>query len=251
MRILICNDDGIFFPGIVALAKAFVALGEVYLVAPDVERSAASNALTLSNILRVKEVDINIPGVKAFTTSGTPADCAKMGIETLLPARPDLIVSGINKGQNMCVDIMYSGTCAAGYEGAFVDILSMSVSLDHPTPDADYSIAAEWALKTARKLIEIKADPKYLYNLNVPNLPKEQIKGLKVTKVGRVIYTGGFEKRIDTYGRPYYWVNGRPQVADADPECDNNSVAEGYVSLSPLTRDLTAYEQLETLKNAF
>ena len=85
MRILICNDDGIFFPGIVALAKAFVALGEVYLVAPDVERSAASNALTLSNILRVKEVDINIPGVKAFTTSGTPADCAKMGIETLMP----------------------------------------------------------------------------------------------------------------------------------------------------------------------
>ncbi len=251
MRILICNDDGITFPGIVELAKAFVSLGEVYVVAPEAERSAASNALTLANILRVKEVNMNIPGVKAFTTSGTPADCAKMGIETLMPERPDFIVSGINKGQNMCVDIMYSGTCAAAYEGAFVDILSMSVSLDHPTPDADYSIAAEWAVKTAKKLIEMKADPQYLYNLNIPNLPKEQIKGLKVTKVGRVIYKGGFEKRVDTYGRPYYWVNGRPEVADTNPECDNNRVAEGYVSLSPLTRDLTAYEQLEKLKNAF
>ena len=251
MRILVCNDDGYLFPGIRALAKAFTAMGEVYIVAPESERSAASNAITLNNILRVKEVDMGIPGVKGFATSGTPADCAKLGIQTLLPGRPDLVVSGINKGQNMCCDIMYSGTCAAGYEGAFADILSMSVSLNNPTPDADYSIASEWAVKCARKLIEIKADPKYLYNLNVPNIPKDQIKGIKITKMGWIDYVGGFEKRIDTYGRPYYWVNGRPQVVDKDSSCDNNAVADAYVSLTPLTRDLTAYDQIGVLKSAF
>ena len=251
MRILICNDDGIHFPGIVALAKAMTVLGEVYIFAPDVERSAASNALTLGMPLRVKEVPFEIPGVKAFSTSGTPADCAKLGIDYFEPEKPDLVVSGINKGPNMCCDIMYSGTVAAAYEGAYAEILSLAVSLNSYSADVDYNTAAEWAVKCTKRLMDSNADKRYVYNINVPNLPADQIKGLKVTKMGFVEYRGGYEKRVDPYGKPYYWVNGKPVVIDKNSECDNNSVADGFVSLTPLTRDYTAYELVNKLKEDF
>ena len=251
MRILICNDDGIHFPGLVALARAMTVLGEVYIFAPDTERSAASNALTLGLPLRAKEVPFEVPGVKAFSTSGTPADCAKLGIDFFAPDKPDLIVSGVNKGPNMCCDIMYSGTVAAAYEGAYVETLSLAVSLNSYSTDVDYSIAADWAVKCAKKLISSEADKRYVYNINVPNLPSDQIKGIKVTKMGFVEYRGGFEKRVDTFGKPYYWVNGKPFVIDKNPECDNNAVADGYVSITPLTRDYTAYEAIKKLKENF
>ncbi len=249
MQILICNDDGVHFPGIVALAKVMSTLGEVYIFAPDIERSAASNALTLGLPLRAKEVPFEVNGVKAFAISGTPADCAKLGIEFFAPKKPDLIVSGINKGPNMCCDIMYSGTVAAAYEGAYADILSLAVSLNSYSTDSDYSVAANWALRCVKKLIEIKADKTYVYNLNVPNLSDSEIKGLKITKMGFVEYRGGFEKRIDTFGKPYYWVNGKPFVIDKNPDCDNNAVSDGYVSLTPLTRDYTAYKIIDKLKD--
>ena len=251
MRILICNDDGVNFPGIVALARVMKELGDIYVFAPDVERSAASNALTLGLPLRCKEVPFEIEGVKAFAISGTPADCAKLGIDSFAPEKPDIVVSGINKGPNMCCDIMYSGTVAAAYEGAYADVLSLAVSLNSYSSDSDYSIAAEWALKCAKKLLETNANRSYVYNINVPNIPACEIKGLKVTKMGFVEYRGGFEKRIDTFGKPYYWVNGKPFVIDKNPDCDNNSVADGYVSLTPLTRDYTAYELVGKLKESF
>ena len=247
MRILIVNDDGIHFPGIVALAKAMSELGEVFVFAPDVERSAASNALTLGLPLRAKEVPFEVEGVKAFAVSGTPADCAKLGIDFLGPEKPDLVVSGINKGPNMCCDIMYSGTVAAAYEGAYIDVLSLAVSLNSYSAEVDYTVAANWAVKCAKKLMEAKADPRFVYNINVPNLPAEEIKGLKITRMGFIEYRGGFEKRVDTFGKPYYWVNGKPVVIDKDPNCDNNAVADGYVSLTPLTRDYTAYELVDKL----
>ena len=248
MRILISNDDGIHFPGLVALAKAMTKLGEVYVFAPDVERSAASHGLTLGLPLRAKEVPFEIPEIKAFAISGTPVDCAKLGIDFFAPEKPDLIVSGINKGPNMCCDIMYSGTVAAAYEGAYIQTLSLAVSLNSYNADEDYSIAADWAVKCAKKLIEIDADKNFVYNINVPNLSADEIKGLKITKMGFIEYRGGFEKRIDTFGKPYYWVNGKPFVIDNDPDCDNNAVADGYVSLTPLTRDYTAYSLMNKLQ---
>ena len=251
MRILICNDDGIHFPGIVALAKAMTTLGDVYIFAPDVERSAASNAITLGMPLRVKEVPFEIPNVKAFSTSGTPADCAKLGIDYFEPEKPDLVISGINKGPNMCCDIMYSGTVAAAYEGAYADILSLAVSLNSYSADVDYTVAAAWAVKCVKSLIAANADKRYVYNINVPNLPEKEIKGIKVTKMGFVEYRGGYDKRTDPYGKPYYWVNGKPVVIDKNSECDNNAVADGYVSLTPLTRDYTAYELMGKLTDTF
>ena len=251
MRILLSNDDGIHFSGLIALAKAMTTLGEVFVCAPDAERSAASHALTLGMPLRAKEVSFEVPNVKAFAISGTPADCVKLGIEYLLPEKPDLVVSGINKGPNMCCDIMYSGTVAAAYEGAYEEILSLAVSLNSYSTDVDYSIAAQWGLKCAQKLIEINADKRFIYNINVPNLEQDKIKGLKITKMGFIEYRGGFEKRIDTFGKPYYWVNGKPYVIDHNPECDNNAVADGYVSLTPLTRDYTAYDIKDKLFSSF
>ena len=251
MRILISNDDGIHFPGIVALAKAMSKLGEVYIFAPDVERSAASHALTLGMPLRAKEVPFEVPNCKAFAVSGTPVDCVKLGIDYLEPEKPDLVISGINKGPNMCCDIMYSGTVAAAYEGAYIQSLSLAISLNSYSADVDYTVAAEWALKCVKKLIEMKADKNYVYNVNVPCLPENEIKGLKITRMGFVEYRGGFEKRIDTFGKPYYWVNGKPVVIDKDSDCDNNAVADGYVSLTPLTRDYTAYKLMDSLNTGF
>ncbi len=248
MRILISNDDGIHFPGIIALAKAMSELGEVYIFAPDVERSAASHALTLGSPLRVKEVPFEVPNVKAFAVTGTPADCVKIGIDFLAPEKPDLVVSGINKGPNMCCDIMYSGTVAAAYEGAYIETLSLAVSLNSYSADVDYTVAAKWGLKCARKLIETKADKNFVYNINVPNLPENEIKGIKTTKMGFIEYRGGYEKRVDPYGKPYYWVNGKPVVIDKNPDCDNNAVADGYVSITPLNRDYTAYSLMDSLK---
>lgn len=240
MRILIANDDGIFFPGLLALVKAFKELGDIYVVAPDSERSAASAAITLNDPIRVKEYKLCDECKQAFAISGTPADCVKIGSECLLPGMPDLVISGINKGPNMCIDTHYSGTVAAGMEGALRNILSMAVSLNTSSAEADYSIAARWALKIAKELIASNADKSVLYNVNVPFLPEEQIKGLKQTRVGNIEYVGGYEKRVDPYNRPYYWICGKPEVRDKDPNCDNNAVADGYVSLTKLTLDWTA-----------
>ena len=251
MKILLCNDDGIHFPGIISLAKAMSNLGEVFVFAPDVERSAASNALTLGMPLRLKEIPFEVKGVKAFSVSGTPADCAKLGIDYFSPDKPDLVISGINKGPNMCCDIMYSGTVAAAYEGAYIDVLSLAVSLNSYSTDVNYDIAAKWALESVKKLIKMNADKKYVYNINVPNLEDNQIKGIKITKMGFIEYRGGFEKRVDTFGKPYYWVNGKPFVIDKNSDCDNNAVSDGYVSITPLTLDYTAYEQIDKLKKVF
>lgn len=251
MKILIANDDGILFPGVLVLAEAFLELGDVYVVAPDSERSAASNSITLAQPLMVREVKLPIPVTKAYAISGTPADCIKLAMGGLIPEKFDLILSGINKGPNCCVDIFYSGTVGAAYEGTFANVLSMAVSLNSSSADSDYKPAAEWALKCVKKLMESNADKSVLYNLNVPNIPAKDIKGLKITKMGCIDYQGGYEKRLNPYGKPYYWVNGRPVVIDKDPSCDNNAIADGYVSLTPLRINLTDYETAEKLKSLF
>jgi len=239
MRILVCNDDGINAPGITALAGELCSFGRVTVVAPDSERSAASNSLTLAHPLRVREVAFPANVEKAYAVSGTPADCAKIGLSTLLSEKPDLVVSGINCGPNMCVDIFYSGTVAAAFEGAFRGILSVSVSLDSYSPRADFSVAARWALKCIKRLVDAGVEPGRVYNVNVPAIADNEIRGIKVTRTGKIDYREEYDHRHDPYGRSYYWLKGNPEIVDKSPDCDIVAVKAGYVSITPLQPDLT------------
>lgn len=248
MQILLCNDDGISAPGIVALAEALSALGKVTVVAPDVERSAASNSITLSHPLRVKEIQFPVSVDKAFAVSGTPADCAKIALANLLGCRPDVVVSGINRGPNMCVDIFYSGTVAAAFEGAFKGITSFAVSLDSYKADADYSVAAEWGARCVKQFFAIGAPAAKVYNINVPDLPTERISGIRLTRAGHIDYREIYDHRVDPNGRSYYWIQGWPEIRDDSPECDIVAVKNGFVSVTPLQADLTDFLVMNELK---
>lgn len=251
MRILLCNDDGISAPGIVELARSLVDIGQVWVVAPDCERSAASSSLTLSQPLRVKEINFPVKVEKAFAVTGTPADCAKIALTNLLLQRPDVVVSGINRGPNMCVDIFYSGTVAAAFEGAFKGILSVAVSLDSYNADADYRVAANWGARCVQKLLESSAPKSRVYNVNVPDLPEDQIKGLQITRSGQIDYREVYDHRLDPNGRSYYWIQGRPEIVDDSRDCDVVAVRSGFVSMTPLRPDLTDLEGLQALKSLF
>jgi len=247
MNILLCNDDGIFASGITALAGELVKIGKVWVAAPDAEKSAASNSITLSNPLRVKEVAFPVSVEKAFAISGTPADCAKIALSTLLPVRPDVVVSGINRGPNMCVDIFYSGTVAAAFEGAFKGILSIAVSLDSYEADADYSVAAVWGVRCLERLVKAKAPPTRVYNVNVPGLTSEEILGTRITRSGKIDYREIYDHRVDPYGKSYYWIKGDPEIIDKSQDLDVVAVKKGFVSITPLKPDLTDLELIEYL----
>ncbi len=248
MQILLCNDDGIHSAGLVSLAAELIRMGDVYVAAPDTERSAASSALTLATPLRARKVDFPVKVKSVWAISGTPADCAKIALANLMEHRPDLVVSGINRGPNLSVDIFYSGTVGAAFEGAFKGIRSFALSLDSFDPDAFYETAASWGGRCIRKLIELNADPGRVYNINVPNLGPENIKGVKITRAGNVDYREKYDHRVDPYGRSYYWIKGSPEIVDKNQECDIVAVRDGYVSITPLKPDLTdlcLFEKLE------
>jgi 5'-nucleotidase len=247
MRVLLCNDDGIGAAGIIALAAELSSLGEVYVAAPDSERSAASSSLTLAHPLRVREVSFPVSVKKAWAINGTPADCAKIALSNLLDQKPDLVVSGINKGPNMCVDIFYSGTVAAAFEGAFKNIPAVAVSLDDYRADISYDLAAKLAMKAINSLVASNMQKGKVYNINVPSLPEDKIKGIKVTRTGRVDYKEDYERRVDPSGKTYYWIKGNPEIVDTDENCDLVAVKNGFVSVTPLDIDLTDHKMLQNL----
>ena len=247
MRVLLCNDDGISAAGIVALADELKSLGEVFVAAPDSERSAASSSLTLAHPLRVREVSFPVSVKKAWAINGTPADCAKIALSNLLEQKPDLVVSGINKGPNMCVDIFYSGTVAAAFEGAFKNIPAIAVSLDDYNSDISYKLPAKLAMKAINALVTANMQKGKVYNINVPSLPEDQIKGIKVTKTGRIDYKEDYDRRVDPSGKTYYWIKGNPEIVDTDENCDLVAVKNGFVSITPLNIDLTDHEAMQNL----
>ena len=250
MQILLCNDDGINSTGLIAIAKRLRGLGDIFVAAPDSERSAASSALTLAHPLRAREVAFPVEVQKAWAISGTPADCAKIALSTLMQNLPDVVVSGINRGPNLSVDIFYSGTVAAAFEGAFRGIPSFAVSLDSFAADASYETAAHWGCACIEKIMARSAEPGRVYNINVPAVDSDQIKGVKVTRAGRIDYREKYDHRVDPYGRSYYWIKGNPEIVDHNPECDIVAVKDGFVSLTPLKPDLTDFHLFEKLGDA-
>ncbi|HHU69396.1 MAG TPA: 5'/3'-nucleotidase SurE [Thermoanaerobacterales bacterium] len=251
MIVLITNDDGIYSEGIKLLAKKFSSFGKVFVIAPDRERSAISHAITFHHPIRVEEVNFGENNIKAWSANGTPADCVKLALDILLPQKPDIIISGINRGANLGNDIFYSGTVSAALEGTLSGIPSIAVSLSikNNTKDyeLDYTNAVNFTQKTALKVLESGVPSTTALNINVPNT--NSINGTAVTKLGRVQYKNCFVKRIDPRGKIYYWLSGDIIEETQDNDTDVWAVRNNYISITPITLNLTNYEFIEVMKN--
>lgn len=241
MYILVTNDDGINSPGIDALWTELSSIAEVAVVAPDSERSACSQSITVHQPIRVDNHSINMPGVTAWSVGGTPTDCVKIALESLLPRRPDIVVSGINNGPNLGTDVLYSGTVSAAIEASLHGLPAVAISLADRQP-ADFSVAAKFAKTVVQKILAEKSLPeRTLLNVNVPPLPADAVKGITVAKLGNIGYSNVFEKRQDPRGRNYYWMAGAIVDANNDPDSDVEAVKAGYISVTPIHFDLTNY----------
>ncbi|GAA6740486.1 5'/3'-nucleotidase SurE [Thermus oshimai] len=242
MRILVTNDDGIFSPGIKALGLAMAALGEVYVVAPDVEQSAVGHGITVRRPLRFKHTQsAGFGEIPAYRVDGTPADCVVLGVHLL--GRPDLLVSGINIGVNLGLDLTHSGTVAAAMEGTSLGIPSIAFSLDTSGEELDFTEAARWAVRIARLVAEEGLPKGVLLNVN---FPPGKPKGVMVTRLSTHRYEDTVVERLDPEGRPYYWIAGTP-VGEEEEGTDLFAVRRGYISLTPVSLDFTAYGVLEGL----
>jgi len=242
LNILVTNDDGIFSEGLKALSEALSCLGDVFVVAPDRERSAAGHSLTLHHPLRVEEVSKN-----NFSVDGTPTDCVNLAMNGMLPVRPDMVVSGINKGGNMGDDITYSGTVAAALEGTLLGVPSIAVSLAAKKGFV-FETAARFAADVAGEVMERGLPKDTLLNINVPNIAEGEIKGRRITRQGKRVYGDAIVEKVDPRGRKYFWIGGDLLGFEPMEDSDCQAVSEGYISITPLHLDLTNYESMNELK---
>lgn len=241
--ILVTNDDGVHSPGIIALFKAMKELGDAFIVAPDRERSAVGHALTLHRPLRVEELRENV-----YSVNGTPTDCVALAIHKILPKKPDLVASGINKGANLGDDITYSGTVSAAIEGTILNVPSFAISLAGEKP-FHYETAIPFAIKIAKYILKNSLPYDTLLNVNVPNVPrKEAIKGIRLTIQGKRVYDNAIQEICSPWGEKYYWIGGGTPYWEQGKDMDIQAVLENYVSITPVHLNLTNYEALEYLK---
>ncbi|WP_282166426.1 5'/3'-nucleotidase SurE [Shewanella japonica] len=243
INILVSNDDGVTAPGIKALAVELAKIAKVKVVAPDRNCSAASNSLTLTNPLRINNLDNG-----HIAVNGTPSDCVHLAIRELCDNEPDIVVSGINAGANMGDDTLYSGTVAAAMEGRFLGLPAIAVSLVGKEL-IHYQSAAIYAARIVQGLLEHPINNDQILNVNVPDLPVEEIKGIRVTRLGSRHKAEGMIKAQDPAGRDIYWLGPPGKEQDASDDTDFGTVEQGFVSITPLTVDLTAYNQLADLEN--
>jgi 5'-nucleotidase len=239
-RILVSNDDGVHAPGLAALAAALEALGDVYVVAPDRERSAVGHALTLHRPLRVEAL-----GERRFAINGTPTDCVNLGMLGLLPVRPDIVVSGVNAGSNLGDDVTYSGTVSAAMEGSLLGVPGVAVSLVDAREPGDFDAAAAAAVRIVRLVLRDRRAGTTLLNINVP---RGRPRGIRMTRLGRRVYSERVIAERDPRGKLYYWIGAGPPAWEGGDDTDFAAVHAGYISVTPLHLDLTSYEGLRDLK---
>ncbi len=241
--ILVTNDDGIQSKGIIALARALREIEDVLIVAPDIEQSAVAHSLTLHRPLRVEKIKKNF-----YAVDGTPADCVHLAVNTILPEKPRLIVSGINKGGNLGDDIIYSGTVSAAFEGTLLGIPSFAISLVSRS-HFKFEVATRFALRMARSIIERGLPKNTFLNINVPNLDEKEIKSYQITHQGRLIHNGDeVVEKVDPRGRKYYWIGGGELVFEKGGNTDVEAVSKSCISITPLNLDLTNYSSIRELK---
>jgi 5'-nucleotidase len=240
MHLLISNDDGIDARGIQVLAQRMEVLGEVTIVAPDQNRSGASNSLTLEFPVRIRKRDEN-----SFSVNGTPTDCVHIALTGLFESDPDMVVSGINAGANLGDDVIYSGTVAAAMEGRFLGLPAIAVSLVFEDRPRHYDTAAEAIALMVERLRKDPLPADTILNINVPDLPWGEIKGFEVTRLGHRHRAEPVVKMMDPRGRPMYWIGPAGPGQDAGPGTDFDAVSRGFISVTPIHVDLTRYQALE------
>ena len=243
-RILISNDDGINSEGIHKLHETLKKLGEVYVVAPDRDQSAVSHSLSLFRPLRLDKISEYV-----YSVDGTPTDCVNLAINGLLrDKKPDLVVSGINKGENLGDDITYSGTVSAAMEGTLLGIPSIAISLVG-RGEFNFDYALKYSETIARYVLEQGLPKDTLLNVNIPNLPSNEHKGIMVTKQGKRLYDEPIVEKVDPRGKKYYWIGGDELGFVHIEQSDIVAVREGYISVTPISLDFTNHNFLETLKS--
>ena len=246
MLILLTNDDGIYAPGLAALERELRRLGDVYVVAPATEQSGVGHSITYLTPLIVKEV-FHDERRWGWAVEGSPADCVKIGITEFCPHRPDLVVSGINGGLNAGINVLYSGTVAAAIEGAFFGITSVAVSLEFDE-HARFDKAARLARTVIEQILEQKGPQPQLYNLNIPTAALGGTPEVSVVPMDVTQYVDKYEKRIDPWGREYYWITGGPPHATGAGETDLSALAKGHVTLTPLDYNMTRGAVLDEMQ---
>lgn len=242
MIILISNDDGIFSEGLISLEAALKPLGDIWTVAPEKAQNAVGRSLTLHRPLKVARLSD-----QRFMINGTPSDCVNLAINGLLPQRPALVVSGINKGGNMADDIPYSGTVAAAFEAAIWGIPALAVSLAC-RKNFIFGPAARFAAKVASALMQSSLSPDSFLNVNVPDTQGDEITAYKITHQGKSIYEETIEERINPRGEKYYWIGGDGTKYKDIPGSDADAVLKNYASITPVKTDFTDHAALELLK---
>jgi 5'-nucleotidase len=242
MRILLSNDDGYFAPGLGILAEALKPLAEITVVAPERNRSGASNSLTLDRPLTVRQAPNGF-----YFVNGTPTDCVHLAVTGLLQELPDMVISGINDGANMGDDTIYSGTVAAAMEGYLLDIPSIAVSMGQHNPQ-HFDSAARVVVEMVQRFRKTALPPPVLLNINVPDIPFEQIKGMRVTRLGKRHKAEPIIRSATPRGETVYWVGAAGLAQDAGEGTDFHAVEQGMVAVTPLQIDLTQYAQLDTVK---
>ena len=248
-RILITNDDGIHSKGIYALWQAMDELGDTFVVAPHEEQSAKSHAITISDPLRVQKIE-RPNGFMGHAVSGTPADCAKIAIRSLMIEQPDILISGINQGANLGTNLIYSGTVSAATEGALLGIPSIAISLASFKTD-NYKVAKRVATNVVKYVMKNNLPKGTLLNVNVPYCNENMINGFRITRQGNQHFVDEFEERSDPRNKTYYWIKGKAVDEDKSMDYDGKALLEKYVSITPVHYKLTNESYLEELKQQF
>jgi 5'-nucleotidase len=240
MHFLLSNDDGIHAEGLQTLAARIRELGQVTVVAPDQNRSGASNSLTLESPVRIRNL-----GNDSYSVSGTPTYCVHIALTGMLDKDPDIVLSGINHGANLGDDVIYSGTVAAAMEGRFLGLPAIAISLVCEEQEQHFSTAAEAAVRLVEKLLRDPLPADTILNVNVPNLPLDQVRGFEVTRLGYRHRAEACIETLDPRGRPMFWIGPAGEEADAGPGTDFNAIRRGYISVTPIHVDLTRYQALD------
>ncbi|GIK56383.1 MAG: 5'/3'-nucleotidase SurE [Chloroflexi bacterium] len=249
MHILVTNDDGVTAPGLLALAQGMRRLGKVSILAPDHDWSGGGHVKTLNRPLRVRRVKL-ADGSPAFTSDGAPSDCVALALMGLLNEKIDLVVSGVNTSANLGHDVTYSGTVTAVMEGIIWGVPGVAVSLDGrgvSSWELDYSMAVEVACQVVQTVVEKRLPDRTFLNVNVPNLPVGELRGVQMTRQGLRVYRDRLDKRQDPRGNDYYWIGGDRPTGVPKEGTDVGALAQGYASVTPLQLDLTAYHALSVL----
>jgi len=252
LLILLTNDDGVHAEGLAALYDRFAREHEVYVAAPDRERSGSSHSITVFQPLMVHRTHVGGPdsprgGTEAWAVAGTPADCVKLAVASLLPRRPDLVVSGINRGPNLGSDVFYSGTVSAAIEAIILGIPALAVSLA-AWSDLDYRFAAKVSAYLADRLVREGLPPATLLNVNVPAIDPTCVAGIRVTRLSGHEWQDTFEERSDPRGRSYFWLTAQPLTGAPEPGTDTEAIKSNCVSITPVHLDLTHHSIMARLE---